>query len=632
MLHASFPEFITALREENCQHASYQGDLLGNLHHPILLSVYSTRMYLKQLNRQAEYDLIRIAEPLLAGIARIVGIRDSKPFLDLAWRLLLRNHAHDDICGCSVDEVHGENEARFAEISSIARTLVTEALERLVMKGLTAPANNPYPAGRSSDVFLFNPHPFSVKAQISCAFLVPNPGGEFSPPTAQSKIMAISAQGKELPVFVDASEGMVTRSAYLETTWGRRYNVTVPVEMPPLGYQIVRFSETGEQPAPVADKHEPRLETDHISVTAADKCLSLVDKTGGRSFAEVLRFEYESDAGDTYSFSPIAGEQPQLATMSDAFWNPQRGGSLSLTWRLESKQSSECESGGRDIPLELHVDVWPGRQNGLEFRVRYENRRTGGRLRALLPLGFTSESLVVDSHFRLAGRVLPADVEPQRPYPGEKPYDTFHQHEFAFAESGETRTWLANRGNPEISLVKRDNQTWFALTLHRSVAMLSVTGGAIRQCGAGPAVPVPGAQCLRNFEHNFAWGTGELSKPDVVRLATMFANPVYAQELPYLPQAPRNGSISRNQSFCEISDPWVRITACRPRQQGGMIVRLYNMCGESREVELRTGFLTMAWCLATLDDEWNSKTEKQLHNGSINFTIEPYAIRTVIVK
>ena len=191
MLHASFPEFITALREENCQHASYQGDLLGNLHHPILLSVYSTRMYLKQLNRQAEYDLIRIAEPLLAGIARIVGIRDSKPFLDLAWRLLLRNHAHDDICGCSVDEVHGENEARFAEISSIARTLVTEALERLVMKGLTAPANNPYPAGRSSDVFLFNPHPFSVKAQISCAFLVPNPGGEFSPPTAQSKIMAI---------------------------------------------------------------------------------------------------------------------------------------------------------------------------------------------------------------------------------------------------------------------------------------------------------------------------------------------------------------------------------------------------------------------------------------------------------
>ena len=620
LTHACFPEFIDAVRNENCAHSSFEGDLIGNIHHPILLSVYSTRMYLKQQNRQAEYDLIRIAEPLLAGISRIVGIRDSKPFLDLAWRLLLRNHAHDNICGCSIDEVHDEDEVRFAEISTISRTLVTEALEGMVLKGLMAPANGLNSEKPAAEVLLFNPHPFSVKSRISCAFLIPNPDGEFSPPAAERKIAAISAQGEKLPVTVNASEAMVARSAYLETTWGRRYHVNVQAELPPLGYQIVSFSETGEKPDPASE------------IDGTQNRLNLLDKFSIQRFQEDLCFEYESDTGDTYSFGPAAYEPPQVAEIANAYWQPEKGGLVSLKYQLAAGSFSDHESTDHSQHLALEVEVTPGEENGLEFRVRYENRWSGGRLRALLPLGFVTESFVVDSHFRLAGRALPADVEPQRPYPGEKPYDTFHQHEFAFAENGAIRTWVANRGNPEISLVKRGNQSWFALTLHRSVSMLSVTGGALRQCGAGPAIPVAGARCLRQFEHRFAWGTGELSRTEVVRLATQFANPVYAQELPYLPQAPSKGSVPRWLSLCEIDDAWIRMTACRPWHEKGMVMRLYNMSGESREVNLRTGNFSQAWCLAALDDEWNPATEQPLLNGNINFTIEPYAIRTVIVK
>ncbi|MFZ5950653.1 MAG: glycosyl hydrolase-related protein, partial [Candidatus Rifleibacteriota bacterium] len=631
LIQSSFPEFIEALRSESCPHDQYAGDLLGNLHHPILLSVYSTRMYLKQQNRRAEYFLIKIAEPLLANLGKIVRTADSKPFLDLAWRLLLRNHAHDDICGCSIDEVHDENEVRFAEIISIARTLITEALESLVLTGITA-TDNTDRKSPAANVFIFNPHPFSVRTRISCTFMIPNPGGEFSEPTRQSGITAISGSGRTLPVSVDASEAMVARSAYLETTWGRRYQVSVPLEMPALGYQIVRFSENGEMNPvnPAADV--PMIDTDNILLEATLRQLSLSDRKSGQRFAEVLCFEYEDDAGDTYSFGPVAGRQPQHATIQDAAWSPKKGGLLAITYRLASEMPSDSKPSHREIPVEIKVEVQPGLENGLEFRVTYENTRPGGRLRALLPAGTDGDSLWADSHFLLAQHQPPENFEPQRPYPGEKQYDTFHQHEFAFTENGDIRTWIANRGNPEIALVKRNNQSWFALTLHRSVEMLSVTGGGIRQCGAGPAIPVPGARCLRNFEHAFAWGTGKLSKSEVVRLATAFANPVYNQELPYLPQAPETGPVPRFHSFFELDDAMVRISACRPWHSHGLATRVYNMSDQVKKIRLKTGFSGQTWCLADLDEKWNAATEKPLENGCIVFAINPYAIRTVIIK
>lgn len=91
-----------------------RGELRGSLHAPILASIFSARVQLKQDNDRLQTLLERHVEPLMAG-AVAAGVRprrDVEPYLRHAWRLALENHPHDSIGGCSVDRVHLEMPAR----------------------------------------------------------------------------------------------------------------------------------------------------------------------------------------------------------------------------------------------------------------------------------------------------------------------------------------------------------------------------------------------------------------------------------------------------------------------------------------------------------------------------------------
>ena len=68
--------------------------------------VWSARMPLKQRNDHSQELLAGTAEPFLAYACFQLGQAYPGQALDYAWKLLLQNHPHDSICGCSIDEVH----------------------------------------------------------------------------------------------------------------------------------------------------------------------------------------------------------------------------------------------------------------------------------------------------------------------------------------------------------------------------------------------------------------------------------------------------------------------------------------------------------------------------------------------
>lgn len=99
------------------------GELRDNSRNPILPGTLSTRIYLKQQNAAATWKLSRIAEPLQVFLQT-----NRKNELNYAWKLLLKNHPHDSICGCSVDEVHEENVSRFKQVNQICDALIERCL------------------------------------------------------------------------------------------------------------------------------------------------------------------------------------------------------------------------------------------------------------------------------------------------------------------------------------------------------------------------------------------------------------------------------------------------------------------------------------------------------------------------
>ncbi len=121
---------------------AHEGELVGSRLQNVLRGVNSARVYLKQANERAERRLLGIETA-----AALRTLRGGEPYpaadLRLAWRELLRNHPHDSICGCSVDEVHRDMLVRWEQLH---RSL--DILERRAL-GVGGALVNPLPYARS---------------------------------------------------------------------------------------------------------------------------------------------------------------------------------------------------------------------------------------------------------------------------------------------------------------------------------------------------------------------------------------------------------------------------------------------------------------------------------------------------
>jgi alpha-mannosidase len=153
LVHSSLPEYVAAVREalETRGLDVVAGELRSPKRHHLLPDVLSTRMWIKQRNDAAETLLTRWAEPFAAWVelvdprASLPGdepthltgheplgrVRQSGALIWRAWRMLLENHPHDSICGCSVDQVHREMATRFDQVEQIARSVLVQSLSAI---------------------------------------------------------------------------------------------------------------------------------------------------------------------------------------------------------------------------------------------------------------------------------------------------------------------------------------------------------------------------------------------------------------------------------------------------------------------------------------------------------------------
>lgn len=86
-----------------------------------LQGCYSSRLDLKRLNVECIYKLDLVSRFLKEQ-------RETKydNLIEIAYKMLLQNQAHDSICGCSVEDVHRENEIRYKKILQIANGIIDE--------------------------------------------------------------------------------------------------------------------------------------------------------------------------------------------------------------------------------------------------------------------------------------------------------------------------------------------------------------------------------------------------------------------------------------------------------------------------------------------------------------------------
>lgn len=593
----SFEDYLAALRAavEHEPLPVFSGDLLGQADHPLLRNVLSSRVDLKILNHRAQSLLTRVVEPLAAW-ASVNGLPVAEPaLLEAAWDALLKNHAHDDICGCSVDDVHLDDTQRFHEVLALGQEMITRQIEHLVQHRLPA-VGNP----RSARVFAFNPHPWPVTVSAAVRILLPDEGGEFSEPSAARRLRAVDAAGAEVPVRVLATSCKAIRNRYLETTWGRSYDVQATVSLPPLGFAVVSFSETSE-PLELATNERPEPVPE--------------------SLTQAIGFELDADLGDGYSHGPCPEVSTQRARLVSAEADGQTADVFHLAYEISGHASiqrdelarkplAECVGPRVTIPIAVRAerrlvasDSAPSPAFVWDLRISYANVFSDSRLRVIVdpqPLaGATGlgacRDVIVDGQaqwWSLPAEPAVHDLWPgplaTPAYPGEKPYPVHHVNDGLVWNGASCTSFAGGIGLHEFELVAAAGSAVpaAAFTLHRAVGSLSVRGGRIRSCQAGPQRPTPDAQLLRRIDHVLAIGCAG-SLVEGMRLLKETLHPCWIEECPVVPVKAATGSAVLAASMLEVGEAPLEVMGLKPAAGTGLLVRLLNPTGNAVATTLR---------------------------------------------
>jgi alpha-mannosidase len=170
VIHSTLPAYVAAIQSavRGKSLPVVEGELRSSKHSHLLPGVLSARMWIKQRNHACETLLTRWVEPFstfamqtfdrrpatMANQPPSTVLRPSS-IVHAAWRLLMENHPHDSICGCSIDQVHDEMKIRFDQVDQIGEELTRQSLENLAASISTDGGSAA--VDRLSSIVVFNP-------------------------------------------------------------------------------------------------------------------------------------------------------------------------------------------------------------------------------------------------------------------------------------------------------------------------------------------------------------------------------------------------------------------------------------------------------------------------------------------
>jgi mannosylglycerate hydrolase len=613
-------DFVSAVLEADVERPCHRGELIGARIAPLLPGVWSTRTWIKLENRRAEAALEGWAEPF-AALASRFGLPDDRPALRLAWKELLKNQAHDSICGCSRDEVHEQMRGRFDTARELAEQTTTRCLERIAGLGLDrAPKRsdefdlfvaNPSPRCRTDLVrFPLDFHPYVVPSV--------NPMEAMHPTVLQDlAAMRFTVDG-EPARLVPAETG---RMKFLPERGGFDLEF-VARDIPAMGF---RRAEVRRAP----DDFDTLDVVENVSPGEADASIGngvirvrvrddgLFDVVlGDETFSGLGELESLGDRGDSYDYDEVR-EGPELRLEAVQVERRRHSSgiqelrvlrALRLPARLmDSREARSIEEVGLEV--EMLLRVVPG-VSRIELGLRVENSAEDHRLRMLFPVDGPVDRFEAATTF---------DVAVRTPGPSEdegwmqSPPATFPHQGFVHAN----RLSVVAPGLPEAEVLPGPPGK-IAVTLLRCVGSLSRLDLRSRPGPAGPGTDTPGAQCAGSLRARIFLLAG--CDPAHAREAELGLRSVLCSEEPLA---------AESTPFLEIEPSTLVLSAFKPAENGdGVVLRILNPTSTLQEARVTLGFSFEQSEILRLDETPEGSSPRR-DRQTLVFPIPPHALRTV---
>jgi alpha-mannosidase len=487
---STLPEFAAAVAAYQDQLPVFDGEIvktaekLGGGYLYLISHCLSSHYPLKHANDQCQNLLEKWAEPCYV-LAQASGQAPAPGYLRLAWRYLLKNQAHDSICGCSIDQVHKDMHYRFDQTRTICDNLLKDLF----------PEEDIGKDNSGAALMLFSNLPFKRRTVVTA---------EIPSTAVTSHFSLVGFADDQVPCFIlrDAVGNPVPYqlenyrtplSLQDHATPGkRRIRFRFETEFTGVGNRSFTIEPS---PGPVRDLETMltaplTAENEFLRVTVnGDGTVDLTDLASGRTYAKLLLFEDTAEMGDGWFHVPpvdnatfySSGGPAEIAVVAD--------GALAVSFRIEKTMRLppaldwtllQRSADRREFKIATTVTLKHGTPR-LECQVAIKNNVADHRLRVLLPTGVVGDDYFAAQPFAVVTRKRGLD----RATHNWKESDAEERSFLNFSGVTDARgglALLAGDGLHEIA-VKDDAAGTMALTLFRSfkrtVRTTGETGGQL---------------------------------------------------------------------------------------------------------------------------------------------------------
>ena len=558
----SLGEYVREQPSENL--TTWDGELRSGARANVLMGVASNRVDVHQLCAHAERSLERYAEPLSALL--LPPDRYPGALLDVGWRQLVLNSAHDSSCACSADDVVEAVRVRYQEARHVGEALTREAVRALATT-VDVPASstivvNSASHERAGVVVVPLPgsgpvHLVALDDGTACPTQVVHTtttdegistvvvGQKIrwvlemmrGPELAGARITRVERRtlddGVEEFTFHDAAPGET--EVDLEATKEEllalgQAGATISIRqrrapvrevavatgaVPGFGWRSYRAVE-GEGPATAVRAHGLELENEHVHAIVDPDDGTVTITADGITVAGCNRYVDGGDGGDTYNYSPPAVDtvidRPESVEVVVTESGPVRA-CIVVTARYSFPARAvgderACSERSREHVATDVVTTYELRtgERFVRMHVELDHRVRDHRLRAHFPLPAAVDGSDAECAFAIVHRGLTAEGGPH-----EFGLPTFVSRRFvdcaAADPNGEDAGLaLVHDGLLEYEVVSDGDRagTELALTLVRATGYLSRSEPVLRPNPAGPLDRIEGPQLQTSLALDYA--------------------------------------------------------------------------------------------------------------------------------
>jgi len=429
-IHARLEDYIKAQRDAGIELEIIKGPLYNiakeGLLNTLLKNVLASMVHLKQSNDECERLLTKQAEPLdfATGIlkdklVKNKNVRSMEPRYDFfkeAWKLLIQNHPHDSICGCSITNVHLDNEYRFRQVKEIGECIFNDAA------GIIADSINTEGEGKDGALVVFNHGQCDYNGIAQIVFQTPK--------NHQFNFKFYDPDGKEIPYQVTTMDFDVERVAKFRQLIRFSENdiikMAMPVKIPANGYCVFtyenrcsEFPDKGDYEykkyyAPARYLGSMRtgpdtFDTGKIAVRInTNGTLSINYKESGKVYNNILAFEDSGDTGDGWVYRKPLMDSSYITTCGDADFSIESDGPFAAVFKISQRIKVPNELDGRKTyKRSLHREIFEiistitlyKDSSRIEVCTEIDNTHADHRLRVLFPTNILSDEFFTKTPF-----------------------------------------------------------------------------------------------------------------------------------------------------------------------------------------------------------------------------------------